>query len=322
MKLEKGGTSFSYQTVDRFDASKQLLRHFGDHQLLPEDSRTFLFREHASHLGGLVVHDIEFVGGVIINGCDPHGHILVHLMLSGEVVIGKGKGKKTVLAGEAFVLGPARAPSLYFPNGGHLLIVQIEAPALEQHARKLIRHAPQEPLSFEMSGFHPGSVGNFKEVINLFLMQHRHGGEGDGHRQVREQQVEQFLLTEILLTYANNYSSLLNADRGNKASRTVRLAREYMDANIASPINLDDLCEATGVSKRSLLYAFRQHCQTTPMNYLAALRLDGLRDELQAAGPGARVTDLGLKWGFSNPGRLAKYYQKRFGELPSTTLTS
>jgi AraC-like DNA-binding protein len=216
-------------------------------------------------------------------------------------------------------MGPAKAPSLYFPNGGQLLIMQIEADLLAHHARKLIRHTPVEPLLFETTGFHPGLVRDFAEVINLFLAQHNHGEAAD-YRQIREQQVEQFLLTETLLKFANNYSSLLNAGTGNKVSRTIRMAREYMDANIASPIKLEDLCRAAQVSRRSLLYAFRQHCQTTPMSYLTALRLDGLRDELQAVGPGARVTDLALKWGFSNPGRLAKYYRKRFGELPSTTL--
>jgi AraC-like DNA-binding protein len=319
LKFEFSQTPFSYQTVDIYHASKKLLKHFGDHQLLPADSHTFLFREHASRFGGLIVHHIEFVGGVTIRGCDPHGNFLLHLMLDGEVRLDKGKNKKNVVAGEAFVLGPQPAPALEFSSGGHLLIVQVDAVQLEQHARKLIQHTPQESLVFPLTGFSSEQVKRFQQAIGLFLQQ-LNNYQQNGHQELWRQQVEQFLLSEILLKFHNSYSDLLDKDSGQSMPRTIRLAREYMDAHIANPISLDELCEAAEVSKRSLLYAFKQHCGTTPIKYLLALRLDGLHDELLVAKAGVTVTEVALKWGLNNPGRVSRYYQKRFGELPSATL--
>jgi AraC-like DNA-binding protein len=319
MKTGSSAENFSYQTVDIYHASKQLLRYFGDHRLIPADSRTFLFREHASSLNDVVIHHIEFVGGVSIGGCEPHGHFLLHLVVSGEVEIDKGKKKVRVSPGEAFVLGPDRAPPLNFPDGGHLLIVQLDAVKLEQHARTIIQHTPQEHLLFQMTDFSSQQLGHFQQVISLFLQQLSELPAGES-LSLWEQQVEQFLLSEVLLKFTHSYSHLIGNSEALVMPRSIRLAREYMDANIASDISLDDLSDAADVSKRSLLYTFKQHCGTTPMKYLMALRLDGLHRALLNATGEMTVTDAALTWGLTNPGRLSKYYQQRFGELPSATL--
>ena len=319
MQLAFPASHFSYQTVDFFHASKELLKYFGDHQLKPVDSHSFLFREHVSPLGEIRLHHIEFVGGVTINDCHPQGHFLFHLVLKGEVDINRGKKKVRLFPGQAFIYGPEKAPSLTFPEGGYLLIVQIHSDYLTRFARQLISHSPQQALLFNQTGFHAKSVQQFLQVVSLLQQCHRDNADAP-NLGVRQQQAEQFLMSQMLLDFENSYSPWLRKQSPELESRIVRAAREYIDAHISQSITLDDLCHAAEVSKRSLLYAFNQYCGTTPMKYVMGLRLDGLYEDLLAGGQELTVTEAALKWGLNNPGRLSQYYKDRFGELPSATL--
>lgn len=44
--------------------------------------------------------------------------------------------------------------------------------------------------------------------------------------------------------------------------------------------------------------------------------------DLLQPGPGTRVTDVALRWGFYHLGRFGQTYQKAFGESPSQTLAA
>ncbi|GAA1621107.1 helix-turn-helix domain-containing protein [Nocardia ninae] len=58
------------------------------------------------------------------------------------------------------------------------------------------------------------------------------------------------------------------------------------------------------------------------MAHLRRLRLDAVRQQLRAAGPGdsITVTAVAYNWGFTHPGRFAVAYKRIYGEHPSRTL--
>jgi AraC family transcriptional regulator, ethanolamine operon transcriptional activator len=101
--------------------------------------------------------------------------------------------------------------------------------------------------------------------------------------------------------------------------RVVREARRYMQAHADAPISVPDLCEALHVSRRTLQYSFQEVLQMSPVTYLRALRLNGVRRELKRGGD-APVGDLAARWGFWHQSRFAAEYRLLFGELPSETL--
>jgi transcriptional regulator GlxA family with amidase domain len=47
-----------------------------------------------------------------------------------------------------------------------------------------------------------------------------------------------------------------------------------------------------------------------------------VRRQLEGATPGTSVADVAAAYGFYNPGRFAKYYRERYGELPSATVAA
>lgn len=105
-----------------------------------------------------------------------------------------------------------------------------------------------------------------------------------------------------------------------RRERLVREARAFMHAHAHEPLDVPQLCAVLGVSRRTLQYSFESVLQMSPVAYLRVLRLNGLRRDLQAAGPGATVADSAARWGFWHLPRLAGEYRALFGELPSQTL--
>ncbi len=99
--------------------------------------------------------------------------------------------------------------------------------------------------------------------------------------------------------------------------RTIRRAEDYMRAHAHEPITLADLAQAAGCGERALHDGFRKFRGKTPMMALRDIRLDGARRDLEQDNDS--VTQIALKWGFSNLGRFAQAYARRFGEKPSET---
>ncbi len=103
--------------------------------------------------------------------------------------------------------------------------------------------------------------------------------------------------------------------------KTVRLAEDYLLNHLTEPISRSELADCVGVSVRSLSRTFQQVHNLGPISWLRSQRLEAARVELIAALPGeVSVTEIANRYGFENPGRFASAYQRRFAELPSTTL--
>ena len=100
----------------------------------------------------------------------------------------------------------------------------------------------------------------------------------------------------------------------------VRRAVAFTEENSDEVLTVEDLCEATGVSRRTLNYSFREHLGVTPKAYLKSMRLDAARLDLGKSDPDAKIADVANRHGFWHLGQFAADYRKQFGELPSETL--
>jgi AraC-like DNA-binding protein len=104
-------------------------------------------------------------------------------------------------------------------------------------------------------------------------------------------------------------------------SRVVRLAEDYALAHAGDRLYVTDLCVATGVSERTLEYAFQKIMGMSPIAYLTRLRLHRVRKALRMATHGSTtVSAQALSWGFWHFGDFSRAYKDCFGELPSETL--
>jgi AraC family ethanolamine operon transcriptional activator len=104
-------------------------------------------------------------------------------------------------------------------------------------------------------------------------------------------------------------------------NRIVKLAEEYALVHLEDRLYVTDLCVASGVSERTLQYAFQEIMGMSPVAYLTRLRLHQVRKALRMETWGSTtVSDLALRWGFWHFGEFSRAYKDCFGELPSETL--
>jgi AraC-like DNA-binding protein len=102
-------------------------------------------------------------------------------------------------------------------------------------------------------------------------------------------------------------------------ARALRLALEYVEEQAGNAPTIKDICQASGASYRTLNRAFLDRFDVTPKQYLQAIRLDGVRNELHRKVSETKISDIANDWGFWHMGQFAGDYRRQFGELPSET---
>lgn len=94
----------------------------------------------------------------------------------------------------------------------------------------------------------------------------------------------------------------------------------WATACLDQPISLTDLEQVSGLSRRSLQYAFAKRFGCSPMQWIRQQRLQRARERLMDPTLSPRVTVIALECGFTHLGEFAAAYQRRYGETPSQTL--
>ncbi len=95
---------------------------------------------------------------------------------------------------------------------------------------------------------------------------------------------------------------------------------EHIKENLTKKLTLPDLARLSGLSIRNLQYSFRSLTGLSPTQWINDAKLAAVRKELMTAKPGASVSAVASAY-FNNLGDFSKYYCKRYGELPSQTLS-
>ncbi|MBV6633762.1 MAG: helix-turn-helix transcriptional regulator [Alphaproteobacteria bacterium] len=87
-----------------------------------------------------------------------------------------------------------------------------------------------------------------------------------------------------------------------------------MDANFADDIGLDDLAQATGVSRYQILRRFKTAYGFTPHAYLIDCRVRAARKRLAA---GEAPADVATDCGFYDQSHLNRAFKARVGVTPA-----
>jgi AraC family transcriptional regulator, ethanolamine operon transcriptional activator len=103
--------------------------------------------------------------------------------------------------------------------------------------------------------------------------------------------------------------------------RLVELATMYVESGREYRITVTEICQALGVGRRTLEYAFRDVVGTSPKAYFIQCALEAAHHKLRASTPADRtVTEVATEFGFWHLGRFSVSYRIAFGETPSETL--
>ena len=89
---------------------------------------------------------------------------------------------------------------------------------------------------------------------------------------------------------------------------------------LAHQLTLTEMEQISGVSRRSLQYAFRKKFGLSPMEWQKQERLNAARKALLAASDNLNIADLALSFGFANHSTFSAFYRRAFGETPTASL--
>lgn len=134
-----------------------------------------------------------------------------------------------------------------------------------------------------------------------------------------KQELEQRIASQLLLCIAQA-RHIPPRKRIIRRSNILKQAEEYMLNNLTADICCPDICQAVGISQRSLQDIFNHFYDVSPKAYFKRLRLNHLRQCLQKSSPEVKIWELAEDLGFIHRGQLAKDYQQLFGEHPSKTV--
>jgi AraC-like DNA-binding protein len=129
------------------------------------------------------------------------------------------------------------------------------------------------------------------------------------------------LITALLLAMDENHSGTRTYQSLREAKCQISLAEDYLLDNLTKPISRTKLAEIAGVSIRSLSRAFVKRHGIGPMRFLKERRLEAVRMELISACPeNMKVSDIALRYGFTELGKFSLLYKSIYNEKPSDTL--
>ncbi|KQP93337.1 hypothetical protein ASF60_15535 [Methylobacterium sp. Leaf113] len=112
-------------------------------------------------------------------------------------------------------------------------------------------------------------------------------------------------------------------DRVDVPSRSLRMALDYIEANLSGPLTLADIAAAAGISVRGLQTRFRRDVGQTPFQFLIDQRLKRVHQDLISARNAALpVAVIAKRWGFAHMSDFGQRYRRLYGCTPSETRRS
>ncbi|WP_227460606.1 AraC family transcriptional regulator [Cupriavidus pauculus] len=223
--------------------------------------------------------------------------------------------------GSTWVFSPSLAVRLLLDADCERFSVVVRRHALEDAFRTCFNFDPPGPLVFALQPLSDAQRAGRWRAMLTWLRTEAAMRTGRPALPAADAAIEQLCLTTLLVDHFGEDGGLLPRGYLPTLPAYVRRAIRYLRANLDQPITLQELAAHCGVCERTLQLGFRKSKDTTPMEYLRVLRLQGARADLQRAMPGPGVvTTIALRHGFTHLSLFAREYRREYGEPPSATL--
>lgn len=268
---------------------------------------------HKIDLGGLDLILLQYGANVILRPKALPNHLLLQIVLAGTAVFEREGRQDVVTEGDVALLEEPERWSIACSTDIAQLIIPLK--------RCMFAYA-YEKLSGSSA---PVKLG----LQNVFSL------EGDPLQHLLVYLIHQVEKDDVLLEALSvpleitlvhelvvNHSIIAKLASISQAAVPACLyrAERYMASNLEKDISLSHLARLTGTPPRTLSHNFQRFRSKSPITALRDMRLEKIR-ELLLIGVATSVTAVAMKYRFNHPGRFAAIYHKRFGELPSQTLS-
>lgn len=271
-------------------------------------------------LGELEFYVLRYGAAVRIEAGRLGHFMLFQVPLRGAARIRVGSQCVDVAPGMGALVSPTEPLQLDWSEGCEQVLLKISRERIE-HAWRALSGSELDsgPLVFDAAMPMSGDAGRaWQHHLGALLASRALAGLPQARTLLGAH--EQTLIQHLLLHQPSNYSERLWQRQVPAPQRLLRAAHDYIRDRFSQPLTLAEIASACGASVRGLCAAFRAHYHCSPMEYVRQVRLEAAHAALQAAAPGAQVTDIALACGFAHLGRFAALYRARYGRSPQQTL--
>jgi AraC-like DNA-binding protein len=298
--------------LDLGQARKHVARYFGDHVISKSHYDSDLrFAHRNARLCSLSFNTITY-------GADVEVHVdwvdrplfLMMVPLEGRAEIVQGNQRSEINCGDVVIIDPRETFDLHLYAGQRNLTVGIPAETLK-HALSA-RQQDDRRMSFSHGALAiEGALSVLMRFTGFLCAELDLMQAGSVPPEVPQTLESSFmhLFLQAALEPQRQIQTVI--------PRSVRLAQRYMQAHCKETLTVEAVAAAAGVSPRTLRAHFSEACETSPGRWLRDYRLQCARKDLQDGR--ANVTEVALRYAFSNVGRFARAYREVFGETPSET---
>ncbi len=198
--------------------------------------------------------------------------------------------------------------------------ILFDSEALDRHAARLGIEITPRTGGAQLLAPHPAAMTALRKAArDLFSI------ADSAHAVLDIPEVRRFQEEKLLTAAAHAAASACEAREAAAIAhrRVVLRALEVLEKRCDESVYLSELCEAAGVSERTLRTAFQRIHGVSPIRYLHLHRMGQARRALRAAErSNERVSDIATRFGFANLGRFAVEFRQLFGVSPSQLLRS
>lgn len=296
-----------FESADLDETRELISRVMQPHSLLPQGNARGRSHMDFVRIGRLGIGTIRFGSAIQVDVEAVDGYFLMMFCVAGNAEV-HAAGRKIVVDDQhAVIRAPGESFSALLSPDCEQLVMRIDPASLSDDFASVIRAGTSVSLA-------SGPMRAWKEQLKLVA------SSADlltiaAHNPAVGAHVESLLVSLLCSHDADNAALPKPAI----APLFVRRAEEFMAANFAAPLQLQEIASAAGVPVRTLSEGFLRFRQTSPMSLLRLMRLDRAREAIRESTPDVRVATIALDCGFAHFGRFAQGYRDRFGELPSET---
>ncbi|MEM5582987.1 AraC family transcriptional regulator [Roseibium sp. AS2] len=290
-----------------------------DHKLELVGGRSDLFVRHNAVRGqSISANYLHYGADVTVNPGQLGSFYLFQVPLSGCAKIRHRGEEMTATTQMGTILNPDRGALLHWTRDCSKLLLQVDKNQLEAVARSITGAPLPGPIRFEMQvDLTNGAGRQLKRLVMACAQGIENGDLFQGQLAARDLRAEEDLAHALLTLQPSNISHIIARSDRRANLREIRIALEYIHANLAEPITLADISKAARMNVRTLQKGFQRIYGQSPMQVLRNARLDTAHYLLAARRHPPSVSEAAYSCGFSHLGRFSSFYKERFGHLPS-----
>lgn len=128
---------------------------------------------------------------------------------------------------------------------------------------------------------------------------------------------EELLRQQIKISKSIGNIEKLKFQTRKEIFRRIELAKDYLNDNIHSKFDLEDLASASYMSKYQLIRCFKQIYGITPNRYFIIKKLSKARHDVSARS-NSTIKEIAYKFGYPNQSAFSKQFKQIYGFSPST----